>query len=92
MPALLETGAYVSSKKSGCAPWMPTEVLEGGNTKRKSRQRIHGIVLTSAMGSKWKVRWDDGQIEDISKGNLRKDGHPDSDSERMVQMTMGGQR
>ena len=92
MPASLETRAYVSSMKSQCAPWIPTVELEGGKVARTSRQRIHGIVLTSTMGSRWKVRWDDGQMEDIPKGSLRRDGDPDSDSQRMVQMAMTGQR
>ena len=59
---------------------------------KKTRQRIHGIVLTSVSGSKWKVRWDDGQIEDIPKVCLKFESPPDSDSELVVNMAMGGNR
>ena len=92
MPPKLQTGAYVSSKKSACAPWLPVVQLEGGQVAKKTRQRIYGVVLTSASGSKWKVRWDDGQTEDIPKVCLKFEGPPDSDSERMVNMAMAGNR
>ena len=92
MPPLLQTGAYVSSKKSACAPLLPPVQLEGGKVAKKSRQRIYGIVLTSASGSKWKVRWDDGQMEDIPKVCLKFESPPDSDSELVVNMAMGGNR
>ena len=42
--------------------------------KRKTRERVYGVIMRSLESSKWEVQWAGGQYEALTPGSLRNGG------------------
>ena len=89
MPSLLRIGCEVSSISSKTA-----RVLDAPpGKKRKVRERVYGLIVSSLPNGKWKVQWAAGGVEDVSRRILKLEGPPTPETMKMVQVfnsTSGG--
>ena len=76
MTAILRIGTEVSTIKSSNAPLL---ALQEGK-RRRTRQRIQGIIIQSVSNGIWRVKWSCGAVEDCSSGILKKVSEPSSQS------------
>ena len=78
----------MSSNRSCHGKWLEKEPHE----KRRKKERLFGVVVRSTVSSKWEVRWDNGLLEVMLTGSLKKEGDPDEDSLALVRQIMGVRR
>ena len=88
MPAKVRVGSKVSSNRSCHGKWLEKEP----HKKRRQKERLFGVVVRSTVDGKWEVRWDNGLLEAMLTGSVRREGDPDEDSLALVREIMGVRR
>ena len=89
MPSTLRVGSEVSSICSKTARM----VGPAPGKKRKTRERVYGVIMRSLDSGKWEVQWAGGQYEvqwaggqyeALAPGSLKNEGEPTPETEDMV--------
>ena len=80
MPSTLRVGSEVSSICSKTARM----VGPAPGKKRKTRERVYGVIMRSLESGKWEVQWAGGQYEALAPGSLKKEGEPTPETEDIV--------
>ena len=82
MPSTLRVGSEVSSICSKTARM----VGPAPGKKRKTRERVYGVIMRSLDSGKWEVQWAGGEIEALAPGSLKNEGAPTPETENMVRV------
>ena len=80
MPSTLRVGSEVSSMCSRTARLIDAPA----NKRRRVRERVYGIIMRSLTGGKWEVKWAAGEVEEMSPGNLKREGDPTPQTMELV--------
>ena len=80
MPSSLRVGSEVSSICSKTARMIGPPP----GKKRKTRERVYGVIMRSLESGKWEVQWAGGGYEALAPGSLKNEGGPTTETEDIV--------
>ena len=82
MPFSLRRGSEVSSISSKTAKL----IAPPANKRRRVRERVYGVIMSSTVDGKWEVQWAGGEVKAMSPRILKNEGEPCPETEDMVKI------